>query len=160
MRATIREYVHTVIDQDFPSQRAGILPRRAPCWSTTSSGSCMPTSRRATSRRRSSSSSSRRSTTSSRCGETASTRPRSNYRRLFWLVLWVGAAINTVLIAFIYVQRLRLHLLIAGLLALFIGLVMFVTADMDHPYQGGISVGPGAFQRVLDQTLERVGGEP
>jgi hypothetical protein len=39
----------------------------------------------------------------------------------------------------------------AGLLALFIGLVMFVTADMDHPYVGTISVDPGDFSRLLAQ---------
>lgn len=69
---------------------------------------------------------------------------------LFWLVIWVGAAINAVLIGFIYVRNLRLHLIMAGLLALFVGLVMFVTADLDHPYAGSISVGPGAFERVLE----------
>ncbi len=78
---------------------------------------------------------------------------------LFWLVIWVGAAVNAILIAFIYVKSLRLHLMIAGLLALFVGLVMFVTADMDHPYQGSISVGPGAFERVLEQTVERLDAE-
>ena len=70
---------------------------------------------------------------------------------LFWVAIWVGAAVNAVLIALIIVKRQRLHLLMAGMLALFIGLVMFATADMDRPYQGSISVGPGAFQRVVDQ---------
>jgi hypothetical protein len=69
---------------------------------------------------------------------------------LFWLVIWVGAAINAVLIGFISVKSLRLHLILAGLLALFVGLVIFVTADLDHPYAGSISVGPGAFERVLE----------
>ena len=49
--------------------------------------------------------------------------------------------------------------LIAGLLALFVGLVMFVTADMDHPYQGSIAVGPGAFERVIEQTIQRLDPE-
>jgi hypothetical protein len=70
---------------------------------------------------------------------------------LFWLVLWVGALINALLIGCIDVKSLRLHLLMAGLLALFIGLVMFVTADMDHPYIGSISVDPGDFSRLLQQ---------
>jgi len=70
---------------------------------------------------------------------------------LFWLVLWVGAFINALLIGCIDVKSLRLHLLMAGLLALFIGLVMFVTADMDHPYIGSISVDPGDFSRLLHQ---------
>jgi hypothetical protein len=74
---------------------------------------------------------------------------------LFWVVLWVGAAVNAVLIAFIDVRNVRLHLLMAGMLALFIGLVMFVAADMDHPYAGAISVGPGAFERVLDQIIDQ-----
>lgn len=42
----------------------------------------------------------------------------------------------------------------AGMLALFIGLVMFTTADMDRPYQGSISVGPGAFERVMNQIAD------
>ena len=78
---------------------------------------------------------------------------------LFWVVIWVGAAVNAVLIAFIYVKSLRLHLVMAGMLSLFIGLVMFTTADMDHPYQGSISIQPGAIQRVLDQ-MEAFEPEP
>ncbi|KQR51821.1 hypothetical protein ASF88_09410 [Leifsonia sp. Leaf336] len=70
---------------------------------------------------------------------------------LFWLVIWAGAIINAVLIGFIEVKNVRQHLLMAGLLALFISLVMFVTADMDHPYAGSISVDPGDFVRLLQQ---------
>ena len=70
---------------------------------------------------------------------------------LFWVAIWVGAAVNAVLIGLIIVKSRRLHLVMPGMLALFIGLVMFATADMDHPYQGTISIGPGAFERVLDQ---------
>lgn len=70
---------------------------------------------------------------------------------LFWLVIWVGAVINALLIGCIDVKNVRLHLLMAGLLALFIGLVMFVTADMDHPYAGTISVDSGDFVRLLQQ---------
>jgi hypothetical protein len=70
---------------------------------------------------------------------------------LFWVAIWVGAAVNAVLIGLIIVKSRRLHLILAGMLSLFIGLVMFATADMDRPYQGSISVGPGAFERVMEQ---------
>ena len=73
---------------------------------------------------------------------------------LFWVVIWVGAAVNAVLIAFIHVTNRGLHLLMAGLLALFIGLVIFVTADTDHPFAGAISIGPGAYERVLEQIID------
>lgn len=78
---------------------------------------------------------------------------------LLWLVIWVGAAINVVLLAFLDVRNPRLHLLMVGLLSVFIGLVIFVTADMDRPYMGSISVGPEAFERVLEQVVEAVESE-
>ncbi|MFH8253241.1 DUF4239 domain-containing protein [Microbacterium sp. B2969] len=74
---------------------------------------------------------------------------------LFWVAIWVGAAVNAVLIGLIIVKSRRLHLVMAGMLALFIGLVIFATADMDRPYQGSISVGPGPFERVMDQLEHR-----
>ena len=73
---------------------------------------------------------------------------------LFWLAIWVGATVNAVLIGLIIVKSRRLHLLMAGMLALFIGLVMFTTADMDRPYQGSISVGPAAFEHVMNQIAD------
>jgi hypothetical protein len=78
---------------------------------------------------------------------------------LFWVAIWVGAAVNAVLIGLIIVKSRRLHLVLAGMLSLFIGLVMFATADMDLPYQGSIAIGPGAFERVTNQ-IEEMGPEP
>ena len=160
MREAIQEYVHTVVDQDFPAQKRGILPessavavddlermlhdyepaglqQQAEFIQLLATFDDFIESRR------------------TRIDATSLELPV-----LFWLVLWVGAAVNAVLIGFIHVKSMRLHLVMAGLLALFIGLVMFVTADMDHPYQGSISVGPGAFERVLQQTIDRLGSEP
>jgi hypothetical protein len=73
---------------------------------------------------------------------------------LIWVVIWVGAAVNAVLVGFISVEGKRLHLLMAGLLALFIGLVIFVTADMDFPYAGTVAVDAGAYERVYVQIVE------
>jgi len=160
LRETIKEYVHTVVDQDFPSQARGILPegsavlvddlermlhayepvglqQQAEFIQLLATYDDFIETRRA------------------RIDATSLELPP-----LFWLVIWVGAAVNAVLIGFIHVKSIRLHLLMAGMLALFIGLVIFVTADMDHPYQGSISVGPGAFERVLQQTIDRLEGEP
>jgi hypothetical protein len=78
---------------------------------------------------------------------------------LFWVAIWIGAAVNAVLIGLIVVTSRRLHLVLAGMLSLFIGIVMFATADMDLPYQGSIAIGPGAFERVQVQ-IEQMAGEP
>lgn len=69
---------------------------------------------------------------------------------MFWFVIWIGAAVNAMLIALVFVNDVRLHLVLAGMLGLFVALVIFITADMDHPYAGSISVGPDDFKRVLE----------
>lgn len=68
---------------------------------------------------------------------------------MLWFVIWVGAVINAILTALFAIDDRRLHLLLAGLLAVFVALVIIVTADMDHSYSGAISVGPDDFQRLL-----------
>ena len=154
MRATLAEYMHTVIDQDFPDQRQEELPEssaaqvdefehmlhdfepqnleeQAEYLQLLATFDDFVEARRA------------------RIEATALALPT-----LFWLVIWVGAAVNAILIALIVLKNRRLHLLVAGLLAVFIGLVMYVTLDMDHPYAGTITVGPGAYERVLEQVID------
>lgn len=156
IRDTIAEYLHVVVDDDFAAQKSGVLPEASAALVDQAEHlmhdyepvtlaeqaeyiQVLATFDDFVEIRR------------ERIDATTLELPG-----LFWLVLWVGAGVNAVLIGLIYVQRKRLHVLMAGLLALFIGLVMFVTADMDHPYQGSISVGPGAYERVLRQTVERL----
>jgi hypothetical protein len=74
---------------------------------------------------------------------------------LLWGVLWVGAAINAVMLSLIKVKRLTIHLVMSGLIAVYVGLLIYVTASMDHPYSGGISIGPEAFQLLLAQVMNR-----
>lgn len=154
MRTSIDDYMHAVIELDWPQQQRGILPdasdaqvdemeahlreieaepgdEQAVLQQVLTTFDTFIESRRA------------------RIDATALALPP-----LLWLVIWVGAAVNVVLLAFIDVRNLRLHLLMVGLLSLFIGLVIFVTADMDHPYAGSISVGPGAYERVLVQVID------
>ena len=46
-----------------------------------------------------------------------------------------------------------IHVVMAGLIAMYVGLLIFVTASMDHPYSGGISIGPEAFELLLRQVM-------
>jgi ABC-type multidrug transport system fused ATPase/permease subunit len=154
LRQLLDEYMHAVIEGDFPQQQLGILPNvsdtqvdefervmhtieAAPGDDQAEFQQVLATFDDVIESRR------------ARIDATALALPP-----LLWLVIWVGAAVNAVLIAFIYVKSRRLHLLMAGLLAVFIGLVIFVTADMDHPYAGAVSVDAGAFERVLEQIID------
>ena len=52
------------------------------------------------------------------------------------------------------VKRLSVHLLLAGLMALFVSQMVFMIVAMDKPYLGEVSVGSEAFQLVQRSLME------
>jgi len=70
-----------------------------------------------------------------------------------WSVVLIGAWLTFGLTYLFWVENLRLHLILVGLLATFIGLLVFLTAAMDNPFRGEFSVTPDAFQQVLDKVM-------
>jgi uncharacterized integral membrane protein len=81
-----------------------------------------------------------------------------------WVVVLVGAVINTTMVYLFWVENVRLHAILVGLFAAFIGLLLFLTAVMDNPFRGQFSVSPENFQGVLDHvmapTLASPSGKP
>lgn len=71
---------------------------------------------------------------------------------ILWLVLYAGAFINAVLIGLVGVGRLRIHLIMAGLVAAFVGMVIFSIASFDHVYMGEVAVDTTLFEE-LRRTL-------
>jgi len=71
---------------------------------------------------------------------------------ILWLVLYAGALINAVLIGLVGVGRLRVHLTLAGLVAAFVGIVIFAIASFDHVYTGQVAVDTTLFEE-LRRTL-------
>ncbi|AOX46152.1 MULTISPECIES: bestrophin-like domain [unclassified Microbacterium] len=69
---------------------------------------------------------------------------------VLWIVLGVGAVLNAILIGLIEVRNLRVHLLMSGMLALFVALLLYAIAGFDHAYAGPIAVTPEYFQDLLD----------
>lgn len=72
---------------------------------------------------------------------------------LLWAVLGVGAVLNALMIALVESRSLRIHLIMSGLIALFVAMLVFVTASMDHPYSGAISISPEMYENLLDQLM-------
>lgn len=72
---------------------------------------------------------------------------------VLWAVVLLGAVVT---IAFSYcfvVENLRFHALLTGMLALMVGLMIFLIVALDHPYLGDVSVTPDAYQVVLDKVM-------
>lgn len=72
---------------------------------------------------------------------------------LLWVVLGVGAVLNAVMIALVEARNLRVHLIMSGIIAIFVAMLIFVTASMDHPYSGAISISPEMYENLLTQLM-------
>ena len=76
-----------------------------------------------------------------------------------WWVVILGAATSIALTWFFSVESVRRHLLLTGIYAALIGLLIFLIAALDNPYRGEFSVGPDAFELVLDRMGKIAGAK-
>ncbi len=88
--------------------------------------------------------------------ESRVTMDSSGINGIMWIVLIVGAFIT---VAFTYLfgfDRTIMQALMVGGLSFMIGLVLFLIVALDYPFRGSISVGPDAFQELLE-SLKMLG---
>ena len=71
----------------------------------------------------------------------------------------IGAVINGILTYLFWVENLWLHAALVALLAVFIALLVFLTAAMDNPFRGEFSVSSEAFQTILDKVMTPSGAD-
>jgi hypothetical protein len=70
-----------------------------------------------------------------------------------WVVLALGAVINVGLTWLLPVHSVRAHLILSWAFAAVVGLLLFVTASMDHPFRGSFSVSPEAFHVIQRDVI-------
>jgi hypothetical protein len=68
---------------------------------------------------------------------------------ILWYVVIVGAVVN-ILLLMLFEARLITQIFLGGLLAFYIGAVIFVIAAMDNPFRGEVSVSPEPFKFVYE----------
>ncbi len=66
---------------------------------------------------------------------------------VMWYVVIVGSIINISLV-WLFDMRLVTHLFLGGLLAFFIGSVIFLIAVMDNPFRGEVSIPATAYEQA------------
>jgi hypothetical protein len=71
---------------------------------------------------------------------------------VFWWVVAIGALLNILLIWMLDMD-VYVHSLLGGSLALFLGVVIFMIAALDHPFRGEVSIEPDAIQQVYDTLM-------
>jgi hypothetical protein len=73
---------------------------------------------------------------------------------VMWTVVLVGAAISLSASFFFQVDDVRLHLILVTLLAMFIGLVIFMTFALDRPFRGDLGVRPEPYELIYDHLMK------
>jgi hypothetical protein len=71
-----------------------------------------------------------------------------------WLVMLVGAALALVgATTFVPVDDRTAHVALVGLMAAFVGLVVFVTVALDHPFQGAVTPSEDGFRLIASRPF-------
>ena len=73
---------------------------------------------------------------------------------VMWAVILIGAFISLSASFFFKVEDVRLHLIEVLLLAMFIGLVIFMILSLDRPFRGDLGIGAEPYQLVYDQLMK------
>ena len=74
--------------------------------------------------------------------------------KVMWVVIVFGAFISLSSAFFFKVKDARLHILEVLLLAVFIGLVIFMILSLDRPFRGDLGIGADPYQLVFDQLMK------
>jgi Protein of unknown function (DUF4239) len=74
--------------------------------------------------------------------------------KVMWAVIIFGAFISLSSAFFFKVEDARLHILEVLLLAVFIGLVIFMILSLDRPFRGDLGIGADPYQLVYDQLMK------
>jgi hypothetical protein len=72
---------------------------------------------------------------------------------LLWWVLGIGAFL-TIAIIWMLNMELHVHGILTAVLSMFLGLVIFLIAEMDKPFRGEGLVGPEAYVLVYDSLMK------
>ncbi|MBV8245826.1 MAG: DUF4239 domain-containing protein [Candidatus Eremiobacteraeota bacterium] len=70
-----------------------------------------------------------------------------------WAVILLGAAVVIFLSYFLSLERFPVHVILTASIATMIGLLVFMTSAIEHPFGGQVRVGPEAFQLIYDQVM-------
>lgn len=71
---------------------------------------------------------------------------------VLWWVVGIGALISLLLVAMLDME-IHVHLILGAALSVFLGLVIFLIAAMDHPFRGEVSVTPAPFRQVYETLM-------
>ena len=148
VRAVLMEYLHNVIDKEWPMQRAGIEIPRNPLVDRISAEWISLELKTDTERAMESEGLSQLnqlySYRRSRVQQKDTALPAA-----LWYVVLLGGALNLLLAYLVTGLSLRSHIALTTIFAATVGLMIFMIIAVDHPMWGSLSVSPDSYKGVL-----------
>jgi len=74
---------------------------------------------------------------------------------VMWIVILLGAAICMTACFFFRVDDAWVHGVLLTLLAMFVGLVIFMVLALDRPFRGDLGIGSEPYQLIYDQLMKQ-----
>lgn len=155
MTAMLRDYARHVIDHDWEEQRRGIIPRGSGKFITRIQTAL------ATFEPKTEGQKIVHGETFHRFNNMVESRRlrldsvTSRLPTILWIVVFAGSLLSIALTWLFVVENTHLHDVLTAMLALLLGLLIFLLALLDLPFRGQHSVGPDSFEVVYGQLMEK-----
>jgi hypothetical protein len=75
---------------------------------------------------------------------------------IYWFLLFAGGFVALLYVSLAYVEKKAMHALAVGLMAVMLGLVIFLLLEVNHPFRGSIAVSNDNFANALT-SISQVG---
>ena len=150
----LRDYAKETIEKDWPTQAKGLVPtggtERVAAYQR-DLGAVHPGDNKAESIAYAEASGQFEKLVELRSNRLA--RVVSGLPTLFWSVLLIGAAFS---IGIIWMLDMEIHVhgILTAVLSAFLGIVIFLIADMDKPFRGDVLVGSDAYELVYNSLMK------
>ncbi len=78
----------------------------------------------------------------------------SGIPNLMWIVVLIGA-VFTIGIIWMLDMQVNVHAILTAVISMFLGVVIFLIAEMDHPFRGDVLADSGAYQLVYSGLMSK-----
>ena len=164
LRDELRDYARNVIDKSWPLQRQGIVPTEESHLMTKFIDDLVSFEPSKRSEEILHAETLRQLNSQVELRRSRLANVTAGIPAVLWWVVALGAglmmspgiaeAVITIILLAMLDMEIHVHVILGTAVSLFLGVVIFLIAAMDHPFRGEVSVGPDAFQTIYDSLMK------
>jgi hypothetical protein len=153
LQQAMRVYVRTTIDSDWPIQQRGIVPAGGSDKVTTMYAKLASYEPQRISQQALHAEALREFNNFVEVRRTRLANITGGIPGVLWYVVVVGCGLNFLLF-WMFDMRFMVHILLGGIMAFYLGVMIFIIVTLDTPFRGAVSVGPDPLEAVYDSMMK------